>query len=118
MILNNPFPQWVRNLYLYVFACGECGRSDLGLELHHTKGRISDSPFNAFVLCPDCHFHILHDDVTHRRLFKKNAFFLHSQGYKPTDDDIQFIRNNPELLDDEFLAWLLTPTKPPLTHTP
>lgn len=112
MILSNPFPLFVRNLFLYVYACGECGRSGLGLELHHIMGRISNSAFNAIPLCPDCHYHILHDLVTHRRLFKRTAFFLHSEGYKPTTNDYSFIANNPELLDDEFRAWLFAPVSP------
>jgi hypothetical protein len=108
MKLDNPFPDSVRNLYLYVFACLECLRSDLGLELHHIKGRISPSPFNAAAICPDCHVHIEHNLETHRRLFKKNAKFLYEQGYSPTIEDLQFIQDNPELVDDEFLGWLFS----------
>ncbi len=91
MNLANPFPPEVRLLFLYVYSCWECGRSDRGLELHHIWGRISRSALNAAPLCMECHHHILHDKETHRRLFKKTIDFLALIDYRTVKADADFL---------------------------
>ena len=55
MKLKNPFKRDIKNNFLYVYSCFDCGRSDRGLELHHIIGRKSDSKLNAIPLCLKCH---------------------------------------------------------------
>lgn len=106
MKLANPFPPEVRLLFLYVYSCWECGRSDLGLELHHIWGRISGSALNAAPICPACHNRIKHDIPTHRRLFKKTIDFLALTDYKtvPADADFLDISTVQKELDG-FVWW-------------
>ena len=104
MRLQFPFPERVRNLYLYCYACFQCGRNGNGvggLELHHVYGRISDSAFNAAVLCKLCHEHICNSDDEHQRLYAENLRWLSEAGYEPTEHDWEFLRSHPELIDGE-----------------
>lgn len=94
MYLNNPFSEQTRLLYLYKYSCFDCGRSDMGLELHHIVGRSSNSPFNAFLICRACHEKCNHNREEEKKYFHINMQFLLDSGYKPTDDDYQFIRQN------------------------
>jgi predicted nucleic acid-binding Zn ribbon protein len=93
--LRNPFPEYVRLLYLYNYECFECG-SNKNLELHHIFGRISASAFNACPLCHNCHEAIKHDFETHLRLLKRVITYHHNNGYKlmPAyfDTDIGFFK--------------------------
>lgn len=99
MELSNPFPASVRLRYLYVYACFKCGRSGLGLELHHIVGRGSASPLNACPLCPACHVSILHTHEVERDLFLLNYRFLwREHRYEVTDDDRTFLERHPWLL--------------------
>lgn len=102
MELQNPFPQQVRLLYLYVYACFNCGRSDRGLELHHILGRVSASTFNACPLCLVCHSEEIHGQDAQRRLFEINLAFLIKEKYRPTDNDYDFLRANPFLVVNNF----------------
>lgn len=97
MELRNPFPSVVRLLYLYAYACIECGRN-YPLELNHITGRDSDSAFNASLLCRECHSHVGHTQEEEIRLFKKNLAFLIREKYKPIEKDWQFLRDHTHLL--------------------
>lgn len=58
MNLSYPFPFEVRTLFDDFRFCAYCkrnGNGEGGLELHHIWGRVSDSAFNAAVLCKICH---------------------------------------------------------------
>lgn len=98
MKLANPFPENVRLIYLYVYACFECGRSDRGLELHHITGRDSLSAFNACPLCKVCHNAIIHTNYEERKYFRINKDFLLKQHYQPIEYDFEFIRDHPYLV--------------------
>lgn len=91
MQLQNPFPYEVRLLYLYVFACFQCGRSNGGIELHHIWGRISGSALNACPLCKTCHNKISHNLNEHLRLFQINMNFLIDENYKLVERDNLFL---------------------------
>lgn len=82
MKLANPFPDEVRVLFIDVYWCFKCGRSDRGLELHHIWGRISGSALNACPLCTHCHAEILHTPEVHRELFRLTISFLTEIKYK------------------------------------
>lgn len=97
MQLDNPFSQKVRLLYLYVYACFDCGRSDRGLELHHIFGRDYSCAFNACPLCKICHAKIAHNRAEHTRLFFKNLRFLLKEKYTPQEDDYEMLRVEPWL---------------------
>jgi hypothetical protein len=99
MELSNPFSEETRLLFLYVYACFLCGRSDRGLELHHIIGRNSNSPFNACPLCHECHEHIEHTPEREAQLFKLTVDFLAVNQYKPQNADWQFLINYPYLMN-------------------
>jgi len=100
MKLDNPFPLEVRLLYLYNYACWECGQNGSrsgGLELHHIWGRISASALNSAPLCKLCHVHILHTQEEHLRLFKKTINYLSKEKYKLLridEDFLEIIKND------------------------
>jgi succinate dehydrogenase/fumarate reductase-like Fe-S protein len=98
MKLQNPFSEQTRNLFLYVFYCFKCGRSDQGLELHHITGRDSDSPFNACVLCTACHSHIGHTPEEEKELFMYTQIFLKAENYIADTRDHIFITNHIYLI--------------------
>lgn len=79
MKLRNPFPEEVRNLFLYCYNCFNCGRGDKGLELHHITGRNSNAKENAIPLCPECHSHALHTISEETRYKELNKQWLESQ---------------------------------------
>ena len=101
MKLRNPFSQKTRNLYLYRHDCDICGmngQDDGGLELNHITGRYSSSPTNASVLCSNCHRQIGHTQIEERYLFQKNLKFLLREGYKLTEEDLEFMKKRPHLI--------------------
>ena len=98
MKLDNPFPLEVRVLFLYVYSCFRCKRSDRGLEIHHIVGRSSSSAFNACVLCKDCHAHIGHSKEEEKEMFSYTMKFLLNENYKPIEKDYNFLRDNPHLI--------------------
>jgi hypothetical protein len=61
------------------------------IELNHTFGRVSDSPYNASPLCRECHSHVGHSKEEHGRLFGKTCFYLKLQGHNPSKEDLEFI---------------------------
>ncbi len=78
------------------------------LELHHIKGRISDSAFNACVLCKECHNKIGHTQEEHIFFFRRNFEFLFLGEYVPIPNDYTFLEDNPELISGDFNEWLST----------
>jgi hypothetical protein len=119
MILQNPFPPEVRNLYLgawYCFyvdengvACNANGVGRGGLELHHLLGRSSACAFNSCLLCGECHRKIVHNIDEHRRLFVRTLQYLTSIKYQPKVKDIEFIRDNErELTGQHLKIWLMS----------
>lgn len=71
--------------------CGSNGNNRGGLELNHIFGRISSSPFNASLLCHECHSHVGHTNKEHAQLFTLNAKFLMENNYQATEEDKIFI---------------------------
>jgi len=53
--MKNNFSEETRALFIFRYDCDICG-SNKNLELHHIKGRVSDSPCNASLLCHNCHY--------------------------------------------------------------
>lgn len=79
MNLNFDFPFEVRTLFDDLRQCAKCGRNGLdcgGLELHHNWGRVSDSAFNASVLCKGCHDRITGTQEERLYLFGVTYRFL------------------------------------------
>lgn len=107
MKLCNPFTQETRLLYLYRYDCDKCG-SNRSLELHHITGRGSASPLNASLVCHDCHEHLNHNENEEQELFMINILFLIKEQYKITQNDIEFLRNNPRLIKNntKLIKWL------------
>lgn len=87
MKLKNPFSDKTRNLFLDIYACMDCGRSDQFLELHHITGRDSNSPFNAIALCKVCHDHVGHGEEEERTYFETTYHYLKGKyTWHPSDD--------------------------------
>lgn len=109
MLLNNPFPQEVRELFRGVWECWECGQNGTdtgGLEIHHITGRDSCSAFNASVLCKKCHEKKNHNHKEEQFLFFITQKFLKAIGYVPIVRDYQFISEHPYLVTPEYKMWL------------
>lgn len=94
MKLENPFSQETRNIFLYVFACMDCGRSDRGLELHHINGRTSSSPLNAIVLCLVCHGKCGHSFEEESKYLQITIRFLLKEHYSINENDVEFYTVN------------------------
>lgn len=101
MALQNPFPPKVRSLYLFTWACFNCGRSDKGLELHHIFGRESFAAFNAIPLCRVCHAAVTNSHEERAKFFFKNVEYLLQQNYQPQPNDFELIRNHAFLIETE-----------------
>lgn len=95
MKLRNPFSNDTRFLFFDI-GCYECGRRDMR-ELNHIKGRISASPYNASVLCPECHSHVGHIQEEEQKYLKITKQILKNQDYPPTTKDIEFIEKHAHL---------------------
>ena len=93
MKLKNGFSHGTRNLFLYETGCWICKRSDKGLELHHVYGRTSSSPYNASVVCMECHSRMGHSVKEHRELLRKSVLFLSRESYRPSMEDIAFLES-------------------------
>lgn len=87
MKLNNPFPDNVRLLFIDVYWCFSCERSDRGLELHHITGRDSCSMINAIPLCLVCHSAIKHTKQEETRLREISLiYFIGRKMFIPKKD--------------------------------
>lgn len=79
MKLKNDFPQEVRNLFIDVWSCYECGENGQrsgGLSIHHIWGRNSFSAFNASILCNFCHEYVTGSLEERNRYFFRTFDFL------------------------------------------
>lgn len=102
MKLKNKFTTETRYLFFDIqYICIECKRNGQdcgGVELHHILGRVSASPFNACVLCKECHSTIGHNFEEEKKYLQINAkhiFKLITQGlYKLTEEDKLFLKQN------------------------
>ena len=94
MKLQNPFSQDTRNIFLYIFYCFDCGRSDRGLEVHHIIGRSSNSPLNAIPLCLDCHRVCGHSFEEESTYLKTTLRFLLQEEYVLIKYDIDFYQEH------------------------
>jgi len=90
MKLQNPFLPEVRNLYLFEYACQDCGKSGAGLELHHIASRVSSSALNAIMLCIPCHSKCGHSEQEQARYFKIQMEFLARNNWIGNDEDNEF----------------------------
>jgi len=107
MQLRNPFSLNTRNLFLYVYSCFLCRRSDRGLELHHIVGRDSNSAFNACPLCTVCHAIMKHTQEEERELFFIVFKFLFTEKYKPDENDYSFLKKYwDRLVTQEVVEYL------------
>lgn len=109
--MRNPFSQETRLLYddiHWCYLCGENGSDCGGLEINHITGRDSASPFNASVLCKECHCHVGHTQEEEQNLFLINQKVLYTKGYTTTEDDMIFIINHPRIISEEYRKWLQT----------
>lgn len=97
MKLRNNFSEDTRNLYLYVYGCQNCSRSDLGLEIHHIRSRISNSPLNSICLCLPCHQVIGHTQEEESKYLQQTLRWLLKQQYELTSKDIAFYQQNKAL---------------------
>ena len=111
MKLQNPFPQETREIFrdvqYFCFICGKNGSDVGGTELHHILGRVSNSAFNAAVLCKKCHYHIKHSKEEHKFLLNKTARYVAKKikqyEYRPRREDFEFVDKYSEYYDD--LSW-------------
>ncbi len=94
MKLQNSFSEDTRNLFLYEYSCWLTGRSDKGLELHHIRGRISNSPLNAYLISSEAHAHIGHTQEEESKFLKQTLRWLLKQQYELTKKDIEFYNQN------------------------
>jgi len=99
MHLKLNFTNETRNLYLYVYKCQNCGRSDKGLELHHILGRISNSKLNAIVLCLECHSHCCHSREEESKYLKISIRFHLLEKNELVFEDIEFYKTNKRLYE-------------------
>lgn len=95
MELQYPFSEYVRSWFLDGQYCWLCGRNaNAGLELHHVFGRVSNSAYNAAVLCLECHKHVTHNLDERIGLVITTQQFLKKQGYYPSStmrkEDLRF----------------------------
>lgn len=90
------FSDNTRILFLDGSKCWKCG---IGLaegqgELHHIwhrgRNKIKSSPFNASLLCHNCHEDITNKD--NQMLMRKTFDYLKKQNYILTNIDNQFIK--------------------------
>ena len=102
MKLQNEFPQKVRNMYFDLWDCAICGRNGVGrggLELHHIKGRESDSALNSALVCNSCHVHLNHNDREEEELMLQTARFLVRNDYPFNSCDLRFYNKYRNIYD-------------------
>ncbi len=89
MNLRNPFSDKVRVAFIDYWECYFC-QKNYPLELHHIKGRESNSALNASVLCNECHSHIGHTEYEEQVLMLRTVKFLVNNNYKFDEIDLEF----------------------------
>ena len=89
--MKNPFSEATRFLFADVYECWECGCNQ-NLSLHHTFGRISNSPINASPLCLKSHEKgDVHSPEKREKYLLKTLEYLKRIGYQFTQKDKEFI---------------------------
>lgn len=120
MRLRNPFADASRELFRDAAGCFKCGESGHDA-LHHIRGRVSDSPFNAAPLHNQrCHIGQgdIHTEPVERRYLAKTSRYLASVGYEATEADRAFLRANARLYDAQELGyWLEGKGRPDIFDT-
>ena len=103
MKLKNPFPLKVKKLYLNVWECVECkqnGTDRGGLELHHIKGRESNSALNCAMLCGVCHSCKNHNQEEEQKLMIYQIRFLLRNKYEFSKCDLRFYAKHKKIYDN------------------
>ena len=99
MFLRNPFSAKTKELFFYNYTCFYCSMSGCDA-LHHIMGRESNSPLNCSPIHNiSCHIGNSRLDSFEWRakLLKKTKAFLDEEGYKPTADDLLFLKKHARL---------------------
>lgn len=103
MKLRNNFSTDTRWLFHdHRFKCADCGgngQNKGGTSLHHILGRCSNSPYNGIVLCGSCHSRCGHADEEQGKYLKITKGNLDREHYKPTEDDLTFLKENENYYD-------------------
>ena len=95
--LLNPFPESVRELFIFADKCWDCNR---GLatgqgDAHHIFGRkAGKSPYNLAILCRNCHAESgkVHTKEKRLKYIQKTTAYLITQNYNPTSSDLEFMK--------------------------
>lgn len=111
MKLQNPFPDWVRELWRDAFHCGECGSNGVdtgGVTLHHITSRDSNSPLNSIPLCGDCHIKVGHTQQERQEYFAVSyCHIVIGHGYELQDEDYRHLERHKYLFEkNPFLEIL------------
>lgn len=102
MQLRNNFPDLVRYLFLDIWECWMCGQNGVncgGLELHHIKGRESNSAMNASVVCGKCHSHMGHSFEEEKQLMQRTIRYLCRINYQFNEKDVAFFAQYKKYYD-------------------
>lgn len=102
--MKNKFSKKTEALFEDVYyKCWECGRSHANCN-HHIKKRISNSPYNLARLSNfECHWpeyrssnnlEPIHSSKVEQKYLRKTKKYLDSINYKPTKEDIEFLKIN------------------------
>lgn len=98
MKLQNGFTEQTRVLFFYRIKCFWCEKGGWDA-LHHILGRVSSSPLNAAPIHNStCHIGngALDSFENRSRLLKGTFAYLMSTGYRLTDEDKQFVKDNKQ----------------------
>ena len=99
--LLNPFSVKTRELFVDIYGCFGCGRSDRGLQAHHISKRISPSPYNLAPLCWVCHLEgNIHTPEIEQKYLRKTKEYLDKIGYIATLKDLEFL-SREEIKEEE-----------------
>jgi len=106
MKLKNPFSTETRWLFFdYRYTCANCGGNGQdcgGTELHHIRGRISDSKLNGIVLCKNCHNKIGHTNEEEAKYLQYTIKRFIMKDIKLIEKDLSFYRDNEKLYNYEI----------------
>jgi hypothetical protein len=100
--MRNEFEDRVRLAFIDQWACGECGENGTrtgGLELHHIKGRESNSALNGIVLCKECHSHIGHSSQEENKYLEKTIKYLVAIRFNLIEEDLEFYHKYKYIYD-------------------
>jgi hypothetical protein len=100
--MRNEFDSQTRLIFFDLWECWLCGQNGEGrggLELHHIKGRESNSALNAAPLCHYCHEHMNHNDKEEKDLMARTVRFLVRICYNFNEDDLAFYAKYKKIYD-------------------